>query len=168
MTAIFFFPILERTSLWSLNLQAESLRGLGIARAISTTSLASSTLNRMAIRPVSIQPDLLKRLSCSDLSAFQTHLGNGPKDRLAKNPWEERPRVISKSYHDLSQVSQSPQRRMLNAKMDSPPKTLEELMSRASFHYMAKSDTESVTGYGKLNEYVLLNFYLFLGSRKKL
>lgn len=143
---------IERTSLWSLNLQAESLRGLGIARAISTTSLASSTLNRMAIRPVSIQPDLLKRLSCSDLSAFQMHLGNGPKDRLAKNPWEERPRVISKSYHDLSQVSQSPQRRMLNAKMDSPPKTLEELMSRASFHYMAKSDTESVTGYGKLNE----------------
>ncbi|XP_069834319.1 tyrosine-protein phosphatase non-receptor type 13 isoform X1 [Dendropsophus ebraccatus] len=143
---------IERTSLWSLNIQAESLRGLGIARAISTTSLASSTLNRMAIRPVSIQPDLLKRLSCSDLSALQTHIGNGPKDRQTKNPWEDRPRVISKSYHDLSQVSQSPQRRMLNTRMDSPPNTLEELMSRASFHYMAKSDTESVTGYGKLNE----------------
>ncbi|XP_075717007.1 tyrosine-protein phosphatase non-receptor type 13 isoform X2 [Rhinoderma darwinii] len=143
---------IERTSLWSLNIQAESLRGLGIARAISTTSLASSTLNRMAVRPVSIQPDLLKRLSCSDLSAFQTHLGNGPKERPTKNPWEDRPRVISKSYHDLSQVSQSPQRRMLNTRMDSPPNTLEELMSRASFHYVAKSDTESVTGYGKLNE----------------
>ncbi|XP_071972670.1 tyrosine-protein phosphatase non-receptor type 13 isoform X3 [Engystomops pustulosus] len=143
---------IERTSMWNLNIQAESLRGLGIARAISSTSLASSTLNRMAIRPVSIQPDLLKRLSCSDLSALQTHLGNGPKDRQTKNPWEERPRVISKSYHDLSQVSQSPQRRMLNTRMDSPPNTLEELMSRASFHYMAKSDTESVTGYGKLNE----------------
>ncbi|XP_044159764.1 tyrosine-protein phosphatase non-receptor type 13 isoform X7 [Bufo gargarizans] len=143
---------IERTSLWSLNIQAESLRGLGIARAISTTSLASNTLNRMAIRPVSIQPDLLKRLSCSDLSALQTHLGNGPKDRQTKNPWEDRPRVISKSYHDLSQVSQSPQRRMLNTRMESPPNTLEELMSQASFHYMAKSDTESVTGFGKLNE----------------
>ncbi|KAM4051004.1 tyrosine-protein phosphatase non-receptor type 13 isoform 3-T4 [Anomaloglossus baeobatrachus] len=141
---------IERTSLWSLNIQAESLRGLGVARAISTTSLASSTLNRMAIRPVSIQPDLLKRLSCSDLSALQTHLGT--KERQNKNPWEDRPRVISKSYHDLSQVSQSPQRRMLSTKMDSPPNTLEELMSRASFHYMGKSDTESVTGYGKLNE----------------
>ncbi|XP_056424718.1 tyrosine-protein phosphatase non-receptor type 13 isoform X2 [Hyla sarda] len=143
---------IERTSLWSLNMQAESLRGLGVARAISTTSLASSTLNRMAIRPVSIQPDLLKRLSCSDLSALQTNIGNGSKDRQTKNLWEDRPRVISKSYHDLSQVSQSPQRRMLNTRMDSPPNTLEELMSRASFHYMAKSDTESVTGYGKLNE----------------
>ncbi|XP_069599473.1 tyrosine-protein phosphatase non-receptor type 13 isoform X7 [Ranitomeya imitator] len=143
---------IERTSLWSLNIQAESLRGLGIARAISTTSLASSTLNRMAIRPVSIQPDLLKRLSCSDLSALQTHIGNGAKDRQNKNPWEERPKVISKSYHDLSQVAQSPQRRMLSTRMDSPPNTLEELMSRASFHYMGKSDTESVTGYGKLNE----------------
>ncbi|XP_073493242.1 tyrosine-protein phosphatase non-receptor type 13 isoform X5 [Phyllobates terribilis] len=137
---------IERTSLWSLNIQAESLRGLGIARAISTTSLASSTLNRMAIRPVSIQPDLLKRLSCSDLSALQTHIGNGAKDRQNKNPWEDRPRVISKSYHDLSQVSQSPQKRMLSTRMDSPPNTLEELMSRASFHYMGKSDTESVTG----------------------
>ncbi|XP_075140709.1 tyrosine-protein phosphatase non-receptor type 13 isoform X2 [Leptodactylus fuscus] len=143
---------IERTSLWSLNIQAESLRGLGIARAISTTSLASSTLNRMAIRPVSIQPDLLKRLSCSDLSALQTHLGPGQKDRQTKNTWEDRPRVISKSYHDLSQVSQSPQRRMLSTRMDSPPNTLEELMSRASFHYMGKSDTESVTGFGKLNE----------------
>ncbi|CAJ0945336.1 unnamed protein product [Ranitomeya imitator] len=106
----------------------------------------------MAIRPVSIQPDLLKRLSCSDLSALQTHIGNGAKDRQNKNPWEERPKVISKSYHDLSQVAQSPQRRMLSTRMDSPPNTLEELMSRASFHYMGKSDTESVTGYGKLNE----------------
>ncbi|XP_077332510.1 tyrosine-protein phosphatase non-receptor type 13 isoform X12 [Lithobates pipiens] len=143
---------IERASLRSLNIQAETLRGLTMGRAISTTSLASSTLNRMAIRPVSIQPDLLKRLSCSDLSALQTHVGSGGKDRKAKNPWEERPRVISKSYHDLSQVAQSPQRRMLNARMDNPPTTLEELMSQASFHQMAKSDTESVTGCGRLNE----------------
>ncbi|XP_075059099.1 tyrosine-protein phosphatase non-receptor type 13 isoform X3 [Mixophyes fleayi] len=143
---------IERASLRSLNIQAESLRGFGMGRAISTTSLASSTLNRLAIRPVSIQPDLLKRLSCSDLSTLQTHLVNGPRERKTKNPWEDRPRVISKSYHDLSQVSLSPQRRMLNARMDSPPNTLEELMSQASFHHMAKSDTESVTGYGKLNE----------------
>ncbi|XP_063775940.1 tyrosine-protein phosphatase non-receptor type 13 isoform X2 [Pseudophryne corroboree] len=143
---------IERASLRSLNIQAESLRGFGMGRAISTTSLASSTLNRMAVRPVSIQPDLLKRLSCSDLSTLQTHLVNGPRERKNKNPWEDRPRVISKSYHDLSQVSQTPQRRMLNAKMDSPPNTLEELMSRASFHQMTKPETESVTGYGKLNE----------------
>ncbi|XP_040182579.1 tyrosine-protein phosphatase non-receptor type 13 isoform X4 [Rana temporaria] len=143
---------IERASLRSLNIQAETLRGLTMGRAISTTSLASTTLNRMAVRPVSIQPDLLKRLSCSDLSALQTHLGSGGKDRKAKNPWEDRPRVISKSYHDLSQVAQSPQRRMLNARMDNPPTTLEELMNQASFHQMAKSDTESVTGCGRLNE----------------
>ncbi|KAM8939670.1 tyrosine-protein phosphatase non-receptor type 13 [Pelodytes ibericus] len=143
---------IERASLRSLNIQAESLRGYSMARAISTTSLASSTLNRMAIRPVSIQPDLLKRLSCSDLSALQTHRGNGQREKKTKNPWEDRPRVISKSYHDLSQVSHSPQQRMLHTRMDSPPNTMEELMSKASFHQVVKSDTESETRYGKLNE----------------
>ncbi|XP_075462010.1 tyrosine-protein phosphatase non-receptor type 13 isoform X4 [Ascaphus truei] len=143
---------IERTSLRSLNIQAESLRGFSMGRAISTSSLASSTLNRMAVRPVSIQPDLLKRLSCSDLLAFQTQLGNVAKERKQKSSWEDRPRIISKSYHDLSQVSQTPQRRMLNTRMDCPPQTIEELMSQASFHQMTKSDTESLTGYGKLND----------------
>ncbi|XP_068089583.1 tyrosine-protein phosphatase non-receptor type 13 isoform X2 [Hyperolius riggenbachi] len=144
---------IERASLRSLNIQADTLRGLSMARAISTTSLASSTLNRMAVRPVSIQPDLLKRLSCSDLSNLQTHIGNGTKDKRMKTPWEDKPRVISKSYHDLSQVAQSPQRRMLNARMENPPNTLEELMSQASsFHQMPKSDTESLTGFGRLTE----------------
>ncbi|KAM9330525.1 tyrosine-protein phosphatase non-receptor type 13 [Gastrophryne carolinensis] len=143
---------IEQASLRSLNIQADSLRGLTMGRAISTTSLASATLNRIAVRPVSIQPDLLKRLSCSDLSAFQTQLAHATKDKIVKNPWEDRSRVISKSYHDLSQVSQSPQRRMLNVKMDNPPNTLEELMSQASLHHLAKSDTESMTGYGRLNE----------------
>ncbi|CAH2301689.1 tyrosine- phosphatase non-receptor type 13 isoform X1 [Pelobates cultripes] len=143
---------IERASLRSMNIQAESLRGYSMARAISTTSLASSTMNRMAVRPVSIQPDLLKRLSCSDLSTLQTHLGNGPRERKAKGPWEDRPRIISKSYHDLSQVSLSPQQRMLHTRMDNPPNTLEELMSKASFHQVAKSDNESETRYGKINE----------------
>uniref|UniRef100_A0A8C5P671 Tyrosine-protein phosphatase non-receptor type 13 n=1 Tax=Leptobrachium leishanense TaxID=445787 RepID=A0A8C5P671_9ANUR len=143
---------IERASLRSMNIQADSLRGYSMARAISTCSLASSTMNRMAIRPVSIQPDLLKRLSCSDLSALQSHLGNGPREKKNTDPWEDRPRVISKSYHDLSQVSQSPQQRMLRTRMDNPPNTLEELMSRASFHLAAKSDTESEIRYGKLNE----------------
>ncbi|XP_063314846.1 tyrosine-protein phosphatase non-receptor type 13 isoform X2 [Pelobates fuscus] len=143
---------IERASLRSMNIQAESLRGYSMARAISTTSLASSTMNRMAVRPVSIQPDLLKRLSCSDLSTLQTHLGNGPRERKAKGPWEDRPRIISKSYHDLSQVSLSPRQRMLHTRMDNPPNTLEELMSKASFHQVAKSDNESETRYGKINE----------------
>ncbi|XP_053317697.1 tyrosine-protein phosphatase non-receptor type 13 isoform X2 [Spea bombifrons] len=143
---------IERASLRSLNIQADSLRGHTMARAISTTSLASSTLNRMAIRPVSIQPDLLKRLSCSDLSGLQTHFGNGPKEIKTKTSWDDKPRIISKSYHDLSQVSQSFQQRMLHTRMDNPPNTLEELMSKASFHQVPKSDAESVTAYGKLNE----------------
>ncbi|KAM4708637.1 tyrosine-protein phosphatase non-receptor type 13 isoform 2-T2 [Discoglossus pictus] len=143
---------IERASMRGLNIQADSLHGHSFSRAISTTSLASSTMSRLAVRPVSIQPDLLKRLSCSDLSALQAHLGNGSKERKQKSPWEERPRMISKSYHDLSQVSVSPQPRMGNVRMDSPPHNMDELMSKASFHQMAKSDTESVTGYGKLND----------------
>ncbi|KAG8454361.1 hypothetical protein GDO86_000837 [Hymenochirus boettgeri] len=142
---------IERVSMRSLNMQADSLREYNMGRAISTTSLAS-TVNKAGARPVSIQPDLLKRMSCSDLSAFQTHLANGLKDKKAKIPWEDRPRVISKSYHDLRQVSYSPHQRMLSTKMDNPPHSLEVLMSQASFHQMAKSDTESVTGYGRLNK----------------
>ncbi|KAM4807873.1 tyrosine-protein phosphatase non-receptor type 13 [Rhinophrynus dorsalis] len=145
---------IERASMRSMNIHSESLHGgFSMGRAISTTSIASSTINRTALRPISIQPDLLKRLSCSDLSALQTHLGNGSKERKIQNPFEDRPKVISKSYHDLSQVSHSPHRRMLSTRMESPPNTLEELMSQASLHHqMAKSNTELVTGYGKLNK----------------
>eukprot|EP00079_Xenopus_tropicalis_P020214 XP_012810882.1 PREDICTED: tyrosine-protein phosphatase non-receptor type 13 isoform X3 [Xenopus tropicalis] len=143
---------IEIASMRSQNFQAESVRGFNMGRAISTTSLASSTLNKAAVRPMSIQPDLLKRLSCSDLSALQTHLANGTRDRKTKNPWEDRPRIISKSYHDLSQVAYSPQQRLLNARMDNPPYSFEGLMSQASLHQMAMSDAESVTGYGRLNK----------------
>ncbi|XP_018108660.1 tyrosine-protein phosphatase non-receptor type 13 isoform X2 [Xenopus laevis] len=143
---------IEITSMRSLNLQAESVRGFNMGRAISTSSLASSTLNKTAVRPMSIQPDLLKRLSCSDLSALQTHLSNGTRDRKTKNPWEERPRIISKSYHDLSQVAYSPQQMMLNTRMDNPPYSIEGLLSQASLNQMAMSDAESVTGNGRLNK----------------
>ncbi|XP_053559355.1 tyrosine-protein phosphatase non-receptor type 13 isoform X2 [Bombina bombina] len=154
---------IEKASLRGLNIHTESMRGYSLGRAISSTSLASSTFNRMAVRPVSIQPDLLKRLSCSDLSALQVHLSGGPKERIQKSPWDNRPRVISKSYHDLSQVSLSPRHRNANARMDSPSHNMEELGSQASFHQMTKSDTESVSGYGKLN-----NCKIFTGVDRNL
>ncbi|XP_042637982.1 tyrosine-protein phosphatase non-receptor type 13 [Orycteropus afer afer] len=140
---------IERASFRSLNLQAESVRGYNMGRAISTGSLASSTLNKLAVRPLSVQAEILKRLSCSELSLYQP-LQNSSKEKSDKASWEEKPRGMSKSYHDLSQASLSPHRKNVIVNMESPPQTIEELVGKP-FHQMARSDTESLAEFTKLN-----------------
>uniref|UniRef100_A0A8C3W7X6 Tyrosine-protein phosphatase non-receptor type 13 n=1 Tax=Catagonus wagneri TaxID=51154 RepID=A0A8C3W7X6_9CETA len=140
---------IERASFRSLNLQAESVRGFNMGRAISTGSLASSTLNKLAVRPLSVQAEILKRLSCSELSLYQP-LQNSAKEKSDKASWEEKPRGMSKSYHDLSQASLYPHRKNVNVNMESPPQTIAELVGKP-FHQMARSDTESLAGFTKLN-----------------
>uniref|UniRef100_A0A8C8RFD2 Tyrosine-protein phosphatase non-receptor type 13 n=1 Tax=Pelusios castaneus TaxID=367368 RepID=A0A8C8RFD2_9SAUR len=93
---------IERASFRSLNLHTESVKGFNVGRAISTGSLASNTLNKLAVRPLSVQAEILKRLSCSELSLFQP-LPGCSKEKNEKASWEERPRAMSKSFHDLSQ-----------------------------------------------------------------
>lgn len=140
---------IERASFRSLNLQAESVRGFNMGRAISTGSLASSTLNKLAVRPLSVQAEILKRLSCSELSLYQP-LQNSSKEKSDKPSWEEKPRGMSKSYHDLSQASLYPHRKNVFVNMESPPQAIAELVGK-SFHQMARSDTESLAGLTKLN-----------------
>ncbi|XP_062054524.1 tyrosine-protein phosphatase non-receptor type 13 isoform X4 [Lepus europaeus] len=140
---------IERASFRSLNLQAESVRGFNMGRAISTGSLASSTLNKLAVRPLSVQAEILKRLSCSELSLYQP-LQNSSKEKSDKASWEEKPRGMSKSYHDLSQASLYPHRKNVIVNMDSPPQAVVEMVGK-SFHQMARSDTESLAGLTKPN-----------------
>ncbi|XP_016068552.1 PREDICTED: tyrosine-protein phosphatase non-receptor type 13 isoform X2 [Miniopterus natalensis] len=140
---------IERASFRSLNLQAESVRGFTMGRAVSTGSLASSTLNKLAVRPLSVQAEILKRLSCSELSLYQP-LQKSAKERSGKAPCEEKPREMSKSYHDLSQASLYPHRKSVIVNMESPSQTIAELVGKP-FHQMARSDTESLTGVTKLN-----------------
>ncbi|XP_061048467.1 tyrosine-protein phosphatase non-receptor type 13 isoform X7 [Eubalaena glacialis] len=140
---------IEKASFRSLNLQAESVRGFNMGRAISTGSLASSTLNKLAIRPLSVQAEILKRLSCSELSLYQP-LQNSAKEKSDKASWEEKPRGMSKSYHDLSQASLYPHRKNVIVNMESQPQTTAELVGKP-FHQMARSDTESLAGFTKLN-----------------
>eukprot|EP00070_Physeter_catodon_P007282 XP_007115740.2 tyrosine-protein phosphatase non-receptor type 13 isoform X9 [Physeter catodon] len=140
---------IEKASFRSLNLQAESVRGFNMGRAISTGSLASSTLNKLAVRPLSVQAEILKRLSCSELSLYQP-LQNSAKEKSDKAPWEEKPRGMSKSYHDLSQASLYPHRKNVIVNMESPPQTIAELVGKP-FHQMARSDMESLAGFTKLN-----------------
>ncbi|XP_047712906.1 tyrosine-protein phosphatase non-receptor type 13 isoform X4 [Prionailurus viverrinus] len=140
---------MERASFRSLNLQAESVRGFNMGRAISTGSLASSTLNKLALRPLSVQAEILKRLSCSELSLYQP-LQNSAKEKSDKASWEEKPRGMSKSYHDLSQASLYPHRKNVIVNMESPPQTIVELVGKP-LHPMARSDTESLAGFTKLN-----------------
>ncbi|KAM5282584.1 tyrosine-protein phosphatase non-receptor type 13 isoform 7-T7 [Hipposideros larvatus] len=140
---------IERASFRSLNLQAESVRGFNMGRAISTGSLASSTLNKLAVRPLSVQAEILKRLSCSELSLYQP-LQNSAKEKSDKASWEEKPRGMSKSYHDLSQASLFPHRKNVIVNMESPPQSIAELVGKP-FHQMARSDTESLAGFTKLN-----------------
>ncbi|XP_069868450.1 tyrosine-protein phosphatase non-receptor type 13 isoform X5 [Dipodomys merriami] len=139
---------LERASFRSLNLQAESVRGFNMGRAISTGSLASSTLNKLAVRPLSVQAEILKRLSCSELSLYQP-LQNSSKEKSDKASWEEKPRGMSKSYHDLSQASLYPHRKNVIVNMDSSPQTGVELVGKP-FQLMARSDTESLAEVTKL------------------
>ncbi|KAM7155335.1 tyrosine-protein phosphatase non-receptor type 13 isoform 2-T2 [Molossus nigricans] len=140
---------IERASFRSLNLQAESVRGFNMGRAISTGSLASSTLNKLAVRPLSVQAEILKRLSCSELSLYQP-LQKSTKEKSGKASWEEKPREMSKSYHDLSQASLYPHRKNVIVNMESPSQSIAELVGK-SFHQMARSDTESLAGVTKLN-----------------
>ncbi|XP_054028495.1 tyrosine-protein phosphatase non-receptor type 13 [Dryobates pubescens] len=139
---------IERASFRSLNLQADSVKGLSMGRAISTGSLASSTLNRLAVRPLSVQAEILKRLSCSELSLFQPLQGSA-KDRKDKAWWEDRPRVMSKSFHDLSQshVSACPPRRNLLAALDSGPQKIEDLMGRV-FQQLPRLEPGSAAAAG--------------------
>ncbi|XP_048796912.1 tyrosine-protein phosphatase non-receptor type 13 isoform X6 [Lagopus muta] len=142
---------IERASFRSLNIHAESVKGFGMGRAISTGSLASSTLNRLAVRPLSVQAEILKRLSCSELSLFQPPPGSS-KDKNEKTSWEERPRVMSKSFHDLSQshISVYPPRKNIITALDSSSQKIEDLMGRV-FQRMPKFDTGSAAGALKLN-----------------
>ncbi|NXJ65464.1 PTN13 phosphatase, partial [Rostratula benghalensis] len=143
---------IERASFRSLNLHADSVKGFNMGRAISTGSLASSTLNRLAVRPLSVQAEILKRLSCSELSLFQPPPGSS-KDKNDKNLWEERPRVMSKSFHDLSQshISVYPSRKNIITALESSPKTVEDVMGRV-FQQMPKFDTGSSAGGLKLSK----------------
>ncbi|XP_077033116.1 tyrosine-protein phosphatase non-receptor type 13 isoform X4 [Agelaius phoeniceus] len=137
---------IERASFRSLNLHADSVKGFNMGRAISTGSLASSTLNRLAVRPLSVQAEILKRLSCSELSLFQPLPGSA-RDKNEKSPWEERPRVMSKSFHDLSQshISVYPPRKNVITAFDSSPKKIEDIMGKV-FQQMPKFDAGSATG----------------------
>uniref|UniRef100_A0A452VNF5 Tyrosine-protein phosphatase non-receptor type 13 n=1 Tax=Ursus maritimus TaxID=29073 RepID=A0A452VNF5_URSMA len=127
--------------------------------AISTGSLASSTLNKLAVRPLSVQAEILKRLSCSELSLYQP-LQNNAKEKSDKASWEEKPRGMSKSYHDLSQASLYPHRKNVTVNMESPPQTIAELVGKP-LHQMARSDTESLAGLTKLNK---LDLGVFISS----
>ncbi|XP_010147559.1 PREDICTED: tyrosine-protein phosphatase non-receptor type 13, partial [Eurypyga helias] len=142
---------IERASFRSLNLHADSVKGFNMGRAISTGSLASSTLNRLAVRPLSVQAEILKRLSCSELSLFQPLPGSS-KDKNEKTPWEERPRVMSKSFHDLSQthISVYPPKKNIITALDSSPKKIEDVMGRV-FQQIPKFDTGSAAGALKLS-----------------
>uniref|UniRef100_A0A8C3CJZ4 Tyrosine-protein phosphatase non-receptor type 13 n=1 Tax=Cairina moschata TaxID=8855 RepID=A0A8C3CJZ4_CAIMO len=142
---------IERASFRSLNLHAESVKGFNMGRAISTGSLASSTLNRLAVRPLSVQAEILKRLSCSELSLFQPLPGSS-KDKNEKTSWEDRPRVMSKSFHDLSQshISVYPPKKNIIAALDSSSQKIEDIMGRV-FQQMPKFDTGSAAGALKLS-----------------
>ncbi|XP_007420765.1 tyrosine-protein phosphatase non-receptor type 13 [Python bivittatus] len=142
---------IERASIRSLSLHPDSVKGFNMGRAISTNSLASTTLNRLAVRPSSVQAEILKRLSYSELSLFQPTQGYS-RDKNEKTSWEERPKIMSKSFHDLtqSQVLVSPLRKNVVTPGNSSSQKMEELMGKI-FQTVPKSNTDSVVGGAKLN-----------------
>ncbi|XP_060043749.1 tyrosine-protein phosphatase non-receptor type 13 isoform X3 [Erinaceus europaeus] len=142
---------IERASFRSLNLQAESVRGFNLGRAISTGSLASSTLTRMAVRPLSVQAEILKRLSCSELSLYQP-LQSGAREKSDRASWEEKPRGMSKSYHDLSQASLYPHRKNVVASEEPPAPTVAAELAGKQVQLTARAGTEPQAGGTKLHD----------------
>uniref|UniRef100_H3B2S0 Tyrosine-protein phosphatase non-receptor type 13 n=1 Tax=Latimeria chalumnae TaxID=7897 RepID=H3B2S0_LATCH len=159
---------IERASLSSLNCPGDSASVFGMGRAVSTASLATSTYSRAVYPPQSSQTELLKRLSYSELALHCLPQGRSPEEpgKVTRN---QKPQTMSRSYHDLSQIPESPDGK-------STPFS-SQLQDGSSRNYLpgtnmdcreksSRSDTESMAGIGKLNN--VLNSKSLASSNRSL
>ncbi|MGH0161280.1 UNVERIFIED_CONTAM: hypothetical protein FKN15_046803 [Acipenser sinensis] len=145
---------IESSSLSHLKNHSGSAGVLPMGRAMSTVSLATSNISRPFDQPHPTQAENLKRTYCSELSLNKLLPGRPQSTVEPTNPRV----MMSKSYHDLSQVPESPEGRVppYNSQSQS---SLNRIHLAASMegvrtlpsHHRARSDTESITVAGKPN-----------------
>ncbi|MBN3278013.1 PTN13 phosphatase, partial [Polyodon spathula] len=142
------------SSLNHLNYHSGSAGVLPMGRTMSTVSLATSNMSRPFEQLHTVQAESLKRTYCSDLSLNKLLPGKPQSTVEPTNPRV----MMSKSYHNLSQVLESP-KGQVPPYNSQPQSSLNRMHLAASMeglrtlpsHHRACSDTESITVAGKPN-----------------
>ncbi|KAK7131480.1 hypothetical protein R3I94_016564 [Phoxinus phoxinus] len=103
----------------------------------------SDGMGAVSLSP-SANPELYKRMSYSELSAGKSSLGRVPPEPPYLGFSSSNPRMKSRSHHNLGQLPESPEHRMLpfNSQSQSGMARSQVL---ASSHQRASSDTDSIS-----------------------
>ncbi|XP_041086993.1 tyrosine-protein phosphatase non-receptor type 13-like isoform X4 [Polyodon spathula] len=156
---------IESSSQNHLNYHSDSAGVLPVGRAVSTVSLATSNISRPFDQLHPTQAESLKRTYCSELSLNKLLPG---RPQSTVEPTTTSRVMMSKSYHNLSQVPESPEGRAppYNSQSQSSLNRIHLAASMEGFrtlpsHHRARSDTESITVAGKPN-----NSKTLAGSRQ--
>uniref|UniRef100_A0A8C4SNZ8 Tyrosine-protein phosphatase non-receptor type 13 n=1 Tax=Erpetoichthys calabaricus TaxID=27687 RepID=A0A8C4SNZ8_ERPCA len=126
-----------------------------IGRAVSTISLTGNSAR--GITEHTVRPELLNRMFYSELALNKPGADRTNSEVASSRSWGQNPTVMSKSYHNLSQVPESPERNLQShisqsqCTLNKVPTPSNERVKTLPSHYRTCSDTESILVAGKLN-----------------
>ncbi|GCB66989.1 hypothetical protein scyTo_0005060 [Scyliorhinus torazame] len=137
----------ENLSVSNLYYNGDSAGLLAMGRVNSSISLATSAHSKLTDQSQIMRSELLKRMSRSE-AALNQPLYSISKDKISRTLWDQRPPILSKSYYDLSQVSESKRRSTPNFihQLFRSSNLLEAEAERKIKRPRPRSDTESVMG----------------------
>ncbi|XP_067846546.1 tyrosine-protein phosphatase non-receptor type 13 isoform X2 [Heptranchias perlo] len=138
---------IESLSASNLNYNGDSAGLFTMGRVNSSISLAVSAYSRLTDQSQLMRSELLKRMSRSE-AALNQPLHSLSKDQVSGTLWDQRPPILSKSYYDLSQVSESKRRStpVFSSQLFRSSNLLEGDSELKVKHLHPRSDTESVAG----------------------
>ncbi|XP_078070170.1 tyrosine-protein phosphatase non-receptor type 13 isoform X2 [Mustelus asterias] len=138
---------IENLSVSNLYYNGDSAGLFTMARVNSSISLATSAHSKLTDQSQLVRSELLKRMSRSE-AALNQPLYSISKDRISSTLWDHRPPILSKSYYDLSQVSESKRRSTPNFihQLFRSSNLLDGDTERKLKRPRPRSDTESVAG----------------------
>ncbi|XP_038647680.1 tyrosine-protein phosphatase non-receptor type 13 isoform X9 [Scyliorhinus canicula] len=137
----------ENLSVSNMYYNGDSAGLLAMGRVNSSISLATSAHSKLTDQSQIMRSELLKRMSRSE-AALNQPLYSISKDKISRTLWDQRPPILSKSYYDLSQVSESKRRSTPNFihQLFRSSNLLEADAERKIKRPRPRSDTESVMG----------------------
>ncbi|XP_041051917.1 tyrosine-protein phosphatase non-receptor type 13 isoform X1 [Carcharodon carcharias] len=138
---------IESLSVSNLSYSGDSAGLFAMGRVNSSISLATSAHSKITDQSQLMRSELLKRMSRSE-AALNQPLYSISKDKISSTLWDQRPPILSKSYYDLSQVSESKRRSTPNFihQLFRSSNLLEGDTERKVKCPRPRSDTESVAG----------------------
>uniref|UniRef100_UPI00398F682C tyrosine-protein phosphatase non-receptor type 13 n=1 Tax=Pristiophorus japonicus TaxID=55135 RepID=UPI00398F682C len=138
---------IESLSVSNLNYNGDFGGLFTMDRVNSSVSLAVSAYSKITDQSQLMRSELLKRMSRSEATLNQP-MHNISKDKISRTLWDQRPPVLSKSYYDLSQVSESKRRSVptFSSQLFRSSNLLEGDTELKAKHPCPRTDTESVAG----------------------